>query len=89
MSIFEIVDVTDEETYWPLGWFATLAEAGEAISCGPADFGNPMDRDESMTVEIRERAAGWAPMQTGIVVMRKQWTREYPEDGEPFWKEAK
>lgn len=89
VSIFQIVDATESEKYWPMGWLSTLAEAGEAVSCGPDDFGNPMGRDETLTIEIRERAAGWAPMQVGQTVLRKTWNREYPEDGDPFWKKAK
>ena len=91
MSIFEIVEASDDETYWPLGVFASLSDAAEAIALGPEDFGNPLDRDDSITIEIRERTFGWNPCETGKVVMKKTWTHDWPEDGEgdAIWREVK
>ena len=86
--IYELVDCTNEETYWPLGLFATRADAIEAIAGGPASFGNPTDRDEAITVEIRERTLGWAPLKVGKAVLRKTWVLVFPDDdSDSHWKE--
>jgi len=87
-TIFELVEVTEEETYWPLGVFLTLDDAKLEIGGTPDDFGNPLDRDECCVVEIRERKIGWHPLQVGKTVHRKAWNMEYPEDADSYWKEC-
>ena len=52
-------------------------------------FGNPVDRDECIVIEIRERESGWNPMHTGKTVSRRVWNLNFPEDGDSFWEEVK
>jgi len=89
MRIYDIADTTDDETFWPLGFFATKEEAESAVNGGPSVFGNPVDRDECIVIEIRERESGWNPMHTGKTVSRRVWNLNFPEDGDSFWEEVK
>jgi hypothetical protein len=85
-TVFEVVDATNEETYWSLGVFAELARA---LDC--ADIANPSDipcrdHDEwgySVRLEIRARVLGWTGR--GRCVAKIEWTREDSDDEESRW----
>jgi len=59
--IYEIVDNSDEEQYFSLGYFIDKKEAvNEFNSCRePADFGSPIMPEEQAEFEVREHKVGW------------------------------
>ena len=84
-SIFEVVDATDDETYFTLGVFATLDDAKREVeSCDePDDLGGDHgDHEEHCVVEIRERKIGWGGI--GREVARYEWKSTYDEATDEF-----
>jgi len=83
-SIFELVDNTSEETYFPMGLFLTLEDAINAVkdrSEPPTD-----DPEEYAKLEIRERRVGkltW--WDNGRNVATLEWYAEYSDELED-WK---
>ena len=87
MSVFELVDATSEETWYPLGLWATLDEAMRALaSCkDPDDFGSPCDSEDYFAVEIRERRYGWTDQ--GKTIFTQKWRQKYDEtEDEYVWE---
>lgn len=87
-SVFEIVDCTDDEQYYTLGLFPTLAAAmSELDTCTPDDL--PRDYEGCDTVcriEVRERKYGWH-VSTGKCVHAREWTSEYNEAKDEYeWR---
>jgi len=84
-SVFEAVDATNEEQYWPLGIWMTLQDALTAlrvddpktIGCNDAD-----DFEEYRLIEIRERKTGWCG--AGTVVSKMEWRETYDEASDEF-----
>lgn len=87
--IYEIVDTTGDETYYTMGLYLSLDDAIEDIAGGPDKFGNPYERDESCTLEVRKRQLGWQPMLVGETVAKRSWVMQYPEDADAHWEEVK
>lgn len=87
-EIFEIVDATNEEAYYPLGISLSLDHAIKEIQVDdPSDIGcdEADDYDGHRIVEIRRREAGWSGR--GECVFRSEWTNHYDEEkDEYFWK---
>jgi hypothetical protein len=88
-SIFELVDTTDEETYYTMGLFETAEEAirlaSREGSCPPC---NEIGEDY-VTMEIRKRRVGkirWS--ETGQVVATVRWVRKYSDEDEDDGKWA-
>ena len=84
-SVFEVVDATDEENYFTLGVFLSLADAmREVESCDePDDLGGDHgDHEEYCVVEIRERKIGWGGI--GREVAKYEWTSKYDEDKDEY-----
>ena len=83
-SVFEVVDVTDEETYFPLGIYPTLEAAiafVELAGDNPLSLGPTMDyHEEYARVEIRERQFG--PGESGKCVWTRKWSEAWSDDGE-------
>jgi len=79
-EIFELVDATDDERYYTLGLFLTLAEAmAEIQGDEPPNHDN---ENESPLLEVRRRPLGFHPHAYTTVATR-QWVRLYPECGDP------
>jgi hypothetical protein len=82
-----MVDATNEENYFTLGLFETLAEAVDAVEkCAePSDFGSDGQHDDLFIVEIRERRIGWCG--NGKAVYFQQWEQKYNEETDDYeWK---
>ena len=83
-KIYEVVDATDEATYYPIGVFLTLKDALDAIrnTENPWELcENAMFHGEAATIEIRERLAGLKPNDAGTVVWKTEWGNEYNDGG--------
>lgn len=78
-SAFEMVDCTDDEQYFPLGHWLTLADAIAALDeCkGPDDLGSDGCHDDYCKVEIREHKIGWSGH--GKKVYERVWSQKYDE----------
>lgn len=88
-SVFEVVDATGDEIYWPLGIWPTLSDAIASLEgCDdPNDFGchDHDDHDECCVVEIRERGIGWSGEGKAMATLR--WTNRYDEStDEIVWR---
>jgi hypothetical protein len=88
-SIFELVDNTSEETYFPMGLFLTLEDVINAVkdrSEPPID-----DPEEYVKLEIRERRVGkltW--WDNGRNVATLEWHSEYSDELEDWvWEGPK
>ncbi len=79
--IYEVVDATDDERYWPLGVFLSRDAAMSLLDGAEPPFND--DEPESVTVEVRSRLIGFHPHQREIIASRT-WVREY-EDDKPDW----
>lgn len=74
ISVCEVIDTTNEETYFPLGVFASLEAAMDAIEeCRqpPPVEGGWGQLDEFCSVEIRGRGLGWSG--DGEQLIRYEW----------------
>ena len=84
--LFEAADASNEESYYTLGIWLTLAEAVAAISScdDPHKLGSDGDIEELCCVEIRERNIGWSGL--GEVVWKMTWRYDYDfEDDKVKW----
>lgn len=77
-SVFELVDCTNDETYFPMGLFLSLEEALEQVRdrCEPPTD----DPEEFVRMEVRERQIGkfrW--WDNGKTVAKIQWVQDYIE----------
>lgn len=85
--IYEVVDASDEETYYTLGVYASLEAAIAAASCDPTEWGGPgwTESDESATINIKRREMGaWDPC-GGVVVWSQSWScADYDEAADDY-----
>lgn len=84
-SVFEVVDATDDENYFTLGIFLSLAEAvREVETCDePDDLGGDHgDHEEYCVVEIRERKIGWGGI--GRKAAEYRWESKYDETADEY-----
>lgn len=82
--IYEVVDITDEEIYYPIGVFLTAQEAIEAIKWNPAPWHLcEMASEGFARIAIKQRKLGLDPMQTGKTVATFEWVEDYEND---TWK---
>jgi len=89
-SVFEIVDVTSDELYFPLAVFLTLEEAVAAILSVPNDqqICNEYNGDEGYEIiEVRYRAIGFS--ENGKPVFRVQRNSVYDENTDEYVWENK
>ena len=83
-AVYEAVDSTDDERYFPLGIFLTLDEARDAVLLTPPDD-LPDDRDQNddvCRVDVYERKFGMHG--AGKRVFRVRWERTYDEAGDEY-----
>lgn len=78
--IYEMVDATDYEQYYPLGLWLDLNDAIKAVEVidDPTDLGSDGHIEEYAKVEIRERKNGWCGH--GQKVYVREWVGDYPDD---------
>ena len=84
-SVFEAADATNEEQYWTLGLWLTLADALAALRVDdPTDVGchDADELDEYRLIEIRERKIGWCG--SGKVVAKMEWKATYDEAADEY-----
>ena len=82
MTIYEVTDTTDEERYYPIGLFLSLADAIWAIDAEYAPWelcelaGEYVDE---ATIEIRERETGIHTRDTGKLLWSRSWYKRYDD----------
>ena len=84
-SIFELVDATDDETYYTLGLYFTLQDAIDDACHGDSP---PIDcYDDVATLEILERKIGYSGhSNNGKKVAEVVWTRDFESDEDGSWR---
>ena len=84
-TIFEAVDVTDDEMYFTVGLWPTLDEAiTEIEKCKEPDECSEQYHEEFGKVEIRERAIGFSDQGTKRAEI--EWKAKYDEEDEQYWE---
>ena len=74
---FEVVDASDDETYWPLGLYLNIDDAITASSRPPDEWGSdgsPED-GEYARIEIKRRKIGWDSW-GGKAAWSQEWSNE-------------
>jgi len=82
-SIFEMVDASNDEAYYTMGLFATLAEAIKYAT--DSRRGEPLTEisDDLVIFEIKERLIGFTGYSvTGKLRATVTWKKKYSEDDE-------
>jgi len=85
-SVYEVVDCTSEETFYPLAIYLTLDDAIAACMVDSPEEIGCVDHDEwddSVRIEIRERRVG--PSGHGRSVWTFAWNYSYDADDEKIW----
>lgn len=92
-TIFEIIDATSDEAYYPIGLFLSLEDAVAQIEGRPRPWElceNAMFDGESAAIEIRKRGIGINTLQNGEIVWSRKWVNKYNEDEDDnLWEETK
>ena len=86
MTVFEVLDHTDEEQYFSLGVFSSLAEPAHLLSLCKEPRDIPQldnERDEYCKIEIRRRELGWSGM--GVKVYEREWSQQYDEEKDEYY----
>lgn len=82
--IFEVVDTTDEEAYYSMGFYIDEKAALESL-----DQKEPPRDDngeDCATFEVRKRQLGWHPHEHWTIAKRR-WYRLWPEqEGDTIWE---
>ena len=77
-KVYEVVDVTDEERYWPLGVFFNEADAMSVLdSETPPNDDN--DHEDCVTIEVRSRKIGYWPHEHTTIASRT-WVQQYDDE---------
>lgn len=87
--IYELLDVTDDEMYYPLGIFVDLESAVRVVEDHetPWYLSHVSSECEYSRLEIRERSIGLSD--TYNTVKRWEWHADYAEHGQELeWKEG-
>jgi len=79
--IYEVVDASNEENYWPLGLFLSESEAMSLLDGESPPYSD--DDPESVLIEVRSRPVGFHPHEYTTVASRV-WVRTY-DDTKPDW----
>lgn len=74
-TIYELVDVSDDEMFYPLGWWPDPEQAKQAVEAFLERNGippaGPITDGDYITLELRMRAMGWSA--DGSRVWRATW----------------
>lgn len=83
-TVYEMMDVSDDEGYRTLGLWRDLAEAiRELDACAePEDAMCGEYSEDYVRVEIRERKLGWG--EQGKVVHTREWRNIYDEAADEY-----
>lgn len=64
-KVFEVVDTSNDEMYYPMGIFLSLEDAKKEVLEGAEDHESPMteygSEGDYEQIEVRERKVGWSP----------------------------
>lgn len=78
VSVFEVIDYSNDEIYFSLGVFLTLEDAKYEINQDdPLEISNDKDLEDFVVYVIRERKIGMSG--EGREVYRREWEQEYDE----------
>lgn len=84
-TIFEALDVTDEEMYFTVGLWPTLEEAIAAIEAiKDPDECSEQYHEEFGKVDIRERAIGFSDF--GVKRAEIEWESKQSDNDEEYWE---
>src|SRR5574343_663862 len=75
-TVYEVVDATDDEMYYPLGLFTDPAKALSLLDGAEPPYSE--DNPESVTIEVRGRKLGFNP-HSFWVVAKRTWERVYDD----------
>lgn len=88
--VFEVIDATDDEMYYPLGVFLSQKEAVAAIKKSE-DEDNPismwagMSDSDNETIKVRKRKVGWS--EGGDCVLTINRKIHYDEENDKYvWR---
>ena len=85
--MIEIADVTDDEVYYPCGYFESLEDANAAIDSYFQERGIPPNFEATdgfvIKLELRELPIGLTTSRT--VVSRRTWTEEYDSEKDIYY----
>ena len=85
--MIEIADVTDDEVYYPCGYFESLEEANAAIDSYFQKHGIPPNFEVTngfvIKLELRELPIGLTTSKN--VVSRRIWTEEYDSEKDIYY----
>lgn len=86
-SIFELVDATDDETYYTLGMYLDLNEAIDNAVTGDTP---PTDSEEYVLLEIRERPLGFSGCgRDGKLAATVEWKQVLDEEKDDWvWRRS-
>lgn len=86
-SIFELVDATDDETYYALGLYLDLSEAIADAMTGDTP---PTDSEEYVLLEIRERPLGFSGCgRDGKLAATVEWQQVLDEEKDDWvWRRS-
>ena len=82
MTIYEVTDRTDEESYYPIGLFLSLSDAIKAIEAESEPWElceTAVEYGDDATIEIRERHIGINALDIGKLVWWRSWSKRYDE----------
>lgn len=85
-EVFDVIDVSDEDIFYPLGIFLSLEDAKKALKAGPSDDweSESFQHTDICTVEVRTRPIGFGGL--GRAVLTISWEQDYDEEkGEFSW----
>lgn len=84
--IYELVNSSDDETYYVLGFWLDKADAIAAASAdSPVQL--DMDADGFAAVEVREHPLGLNPSERYRVVFRRKWEQQLNEPADEWeWR---
>lgn len=87
MKIYEAIDVSDDEMYFPIGWWDSLDNARQAFNHSTPDMFDSSGSDtlekESYIIEVKERSIGFSD-NNGKTVGRIEWTCFWNDERDDF-----
>jgi hypothetical protein len=86
--VYEVVDITSEEVYYPAGIYPTLIEALQSLDdTNPEDYPSfESDDQDYFEVEIRARPFGFGDFWRAVATC--VWVREYDDDENFNWVQS-
>ncbi len=83
---YEVVDTTDDETYFAMGYYIDEKAALESLDV--AEPPRDDNGEDSAVMEVRKRPLGWHPHEY-TTIAKRTWLRQWPEEEGPSYWECK